>query len=271
VQACWLGYLNTTGLEAIDYRITDARATPRGPLDTLHSEKLVRLPGSQWCYRPWAEAPDVAPPPSVASGHVTFAVFANAAKIGAPMLQVWSKLLALVPNSRLLVAGAALASVPTELEKRFMRQGIPAERLQIIPAKPFAEYLALHGSADIILDTHPYSGGTTTCHALWMGVPVVTLTGATATSRGGASLLHAVGLQDLIAGSEQEYLAIAARLAGDPARLASMRKGLRKRMRSSPLMDEAGFVRNLEKAYRAMWLAWCKSAKSSRHAPPTTR
>jgi predicted O-linked N-acetylglucosamine transferase (SPINDLY family) len=262
VQAAWLGYLNSTGLEAMDYRITDANATPRGPLDAFHSEKLVRLPGSQWCYRAPLNSPDVAPPPCLASGIVTFASFTNPAKIGEPNIKLWSRLLALVPKSRLLVVGATLTSIPEEFVKRFTRQGIAPERLQLMGAKPFPEYLALHREADVILDTNPYSGGTTTCHALWMGVPVVTLAGETATSRGGASLLNAVGLRELVAETPKQYVDFAAALAADPKRLARVRAGLRKRMAASPLMDEVRFTRNLEKAYRAMWRAWCDKQRT---------
>lgn len=267
VQACWLGYLNTTGLETMDYRITDAHASPPGRLDALHTEKLVRLPGSQWCYRPPADSPDVAPPPFASSGAITFATFTNAAKVGVPMLRLWGKLLAAVPHARLLVAGAALATIPKDLIERFTREGIPESRLRIIPAKPFREYLELHASADIILDTHPYSGGTTSCHALWMGVPVITLAGDTATSRGGASLLNAVGLPDLVAESDDAYLAIASKLAADTARIASLRTGMRARMRASALMDEPGFTRHLEQAYRAMWANWCESTETVGPSP----
>ena len=262
VQASWLGYLNTTGLEAIDYRITDAHASPEGPLDALHTEKLVRLPDSQWCYRPPAECPEVAPPPCVASGRVTFASFTNPAKIGRTTIELWARLLERLPGSRLLVVGATLISIPDEYLERFTRAGIAPGRLQVLGAKPFLEYLALHGAADIVLDTFPYSGGTTTCHALWMGVPVVTLAGETAASRGGASLLHAVGLGQLVAQTPEQYLDIAAALAADPKRLAALRAGMRRRMSASPLMDEERFTRNLEKAYRKMWRTWCAKQPS---------
>jgi predicted O-linked N-acetylglucosamine transferase (SPINDLY family) len=186
-------------------------------------------------------------------------VFANPAKIGEPNIKLWSQLLAQVPNSRLLVVGAALTKIPAEFVERFTRLGIAPARLQLLGSKTFAEYLEMHREADIILDTHPYSGGTTTCHALWMGVPVISLSGETTTSRGGASLLHAVGLKELIAETPKEYSEIACALATDPKRLARLRAGMRKRMAASPLMDEVGFTRNLEKAYRAMWRAWCKA------------
>jgi protein O-GlcNAc transferase len=260
VQATWLGYLNTTGLEAMDYRITDAQASPPGPLDALHSEKLVRLPDSQWCYRPPAGCPAVSPPPSASSGRITFAAFTNLSKIGQPTIELWARLLARVPGSQLLVVSAILASVPDAYVERFTRHGIAPERLRLAGTMPFTDYLALHGSADIVLDTFPYSGGTTTCHSLWMGVPVVSLTGETTTSRGGASLLHAIGLPELVAQTPEQYLEIAAALAADPRRLAALRAGMRARMAASPLMDEVRFTRNLEQAYRSMWRAWCAKA-----------
>jgi predicted O-linked N-acetylglucosamine transferase (SPINDLY family) len=174
------------------------------------------------------------------------------------MIALWSNLLQRVPGSRLLVVTAILASVLKDFLGRFVREGIARERMELLGSKPFKDYLALHGSVDVMLDTHPYSGGTTTCHSLWMGVPVVTLAGDTATSRGGASLLHAVGLDELIAHSGDEYVAIAGRLASDPDRLATMRTTLRERMRSSPLMGAHRFTRNLEAQFRVMWRSWCE-------------
>ena len=159
-----------------------------------------------------------------------------------------------------------LGSIREEFRARFTRQGIAPERLELIDRLPFQEYLALHGSVDIVLDTFPYTGGTTTCHALWMGVPVVTLTGNTATSRGGASLLNAIGLGELVADTTDEYLEIASALAQDRPRLAVLRMGMRDRMAASPLMDAERFTRNLEKAYRAMWVSWCDTGKVSRPA-----
>jgi predicted O-linked N-acetylglucosamine transferase (SPINDLY family) len=257
VQATWLGYLNTTGLDAMDYRITDAHATPEGPLDGFHSEKLVRLPDSQWCYRPPDYCPDVSPPPNTANGRITFAAFANLSKIGEPTIELWSRLLARVPGSQLLVTSAILASVPDKYLERFVRHGIAAERVRILGFQQFRDYLTLHRSADVVLDTFPYSGGTTTCHALWMGVPVVTLAGESVTSRGGASLLHAVGLDEMVAQSPEQYLDIATALASDVRRLTTLRAEMRARMSASPLMDEARFTLNLEDAYRAMWRHWC--------------
>jgi predicted O-linked N-acetylglucosamine transferase (SPINDLY family) len=263
VQATWLGYLNTTALDAMDFRITDACASPEGLLDAYHSEKLIRLPDSQWCYQPPLVCPEVAePPPSVKAGRITFAALANPAKIGAPVIELWSRLLERVPGSRLLIVTNGMTIVPADYAARFISRGIAKDRLQLLGTKPFREYLALHHSVDVVLDTFPYAGGTTTCHALWMGVPVVSLVGNTAPSRGGASLLHAIGLDELVAQTSEQYVDIAATLAGDAARLTALRAGMRERMRRSPLMDADRFTRNLEAAYRDMWRGWCAGQSS---------
>jgi protein O-GlcNAc transferase len=262
VQATWLGYLNTTGLDAMDYRICDPRACPDGLLEAYHSEKLVRLPDSQWCYGPPADCPEVNPLPSAGSGVVTFGAFTSPPKTGLPVIELWSRLLARVPKSRLLVQIGGVDSIPNGYAELFWRNGIARERADFVSAKPLRDYLALRHAVDIVLDTFPCTGGTTSCDSLWMGVPVITLVGDTAYSRGGASLLHAVGLGELIARSPEEFLEIGTRLACNTPRLAAMRAGLRERMRHSPLVDSAQFTRNLEKAYRDMWRAWCAAQPS---------
>jgi len=263
VQATWLGYLNTTGLDAIDYRLTDAQASPPGPLDRVHSERLLRLPDSQWCYLPPTDAPDVAPAPSQSARHVTFASFSIPAKLDDAVLRLWGRLLDRVPDARLLVVTNGLGTVPDAFVESLVRCGMPRERLDVEGSMPFVRYLAAHARADIVLDTFPFTGGTTTCHALWMGVPVVTLAGETATSRGGASALNAVGLGELVATTEDAYLEIAAALARDRVRLTALRSGMRERMRASPLTDAPRFTRHLEAAYRQMWREWCVARGSS--------
>lgn len=261
VQVTWLGYLNTTGLEAMDYRITDAQATPRGVLDTLHTERLVRLPDTQWCYRPPEPCPGLSPPPSVRAGTVTFASLANLSKISNRMLELWGQLLGVLPRSRLVIASAILDRIPAEYAARCARHGIDRTRLELKGKAPLSEYLELHSMADVMLDTHPYSSGATACHSLWMGVPIVTLAGETATSRSATTLLNAVGLNDLVSSSPGQYLDIAAGLATDAERLAALRMGMRERMRASALMDELRFTRNLENSYREMWRALCQNRR----------
>jgi protein O-GlcNAc transferase len=257
IQATWLGYLNTTGLKTMDWRITDARATPEGQLDALHSERLLRLPDSQWCYQSPADCPDVAPPPSAERGYCTFAAFSVPSKINSRVLALWSRILERVPRSRLVIIASGLLAIQPAHREPFRRAGIADDRLELGPMLNFADYMAFHNSVDVMLDTFPYTGGTTTCHALWMGVPIVSLVGETATSRGGASLLHALGLPELIAESEDQYVDIAAGLASDAQRLAALRAGLRERMAVSPLTDAERFTRKLENAYRTMWRDWC--------------
>ena len=186
-------------------------------------------------------------------------MFSNPAKLSDAILRLWSALLARLPRARLIVAGAMMADVPEAFRRRFAACGLTPDRTTLLPAKRFGEYLAMHAATDAILDTHPYSGGTTTCHALWMGVPVVTLAGNTPTSRGGATLLHAVGLDELIADSPDAYLRIAEQLVSDGARLQRLRETMRARMGASTLMDEAGFTRDLEAAYRDLWRSWCSA------------
>jgi predicted O-linked N-acetylglucosamine transferase (SPINDLY family) len=259
VQATWLGYLNTTGLDAIDYRITDGRASPEGLLDEFHSERLVRLPDSQWCYQAPSDCPDVAIPPAIREGKpVTFGAFSSLAKIGPSVITLWCTLLERLPDARLLVMGLGLESMRDEYLSRFASRGVATQRLELRGFQSFRDYLAAHGEVDVILDTFPYAGGTTTCHALWMGVPVLSLVGDSAPSRGGASVLETVGLDEMLADTPEQYLGKACSLANDRERLASLRAGMRTRMSASPLMDAARFTGNLENAYRSMWRHWCQ-------------
>jgi predicted O-linked N-acetylglucosamine transferase (SPINDLY family) len=259
VQAAWLGYMSTTGLDAIDYRITDARASPEGLLDALHSERLYRLPDCQWCYQPPRDCPEVASPPAAdRGGAITFGAFASLAKIGPHVIALWCRLLQRMPDARLLVAGLGLESMRDEFRSRFAAHGLVPERIELRGFQSFRDYLALHAAADVILDTFPYTGGTTTCHALWMGVPVVSLAGKSAPSRGGASLLGVIGLEELVAEASEQYLDKACSLAGDLGRLSALRAGMRARMASSPLLDTARFTRHLEQAFRSMWHHWCE-------------
>jgi predicted O-linked N-acetylglucosamine transferase (SPINDLY family) len=259
VQLTWLGYLNTTGLETIDYRVTDARASPEGLFDALHSERLVRLPDCQWCYQPPLDCPAAAQPPAVRAGRpVTFGAFSSLAKIGPRVIALWCRLLERLPDARLLVAALGLDSISGEFLSRFAARGVAPERVELRGFQSFRDYLAMHDAVDVMLDTFPYTGGTTTCHALWMGVPVVSLVGDTVPSRGGASLLGTVGLDELVADTPEQYLDKACSLANDPRRLSALRAGMRARMSASPLLDAARFTLNLEQAYRSMWRHWCR-------------
>jgi predicted O-linked N-acetylglucosamine transferase (SPINDLY family) len=259
LQASWLGYLNTTGLPAMDYRITDAIACPQG-WERYHTERLLRLPDSQWCFAAAACAPAIGPLPAGRGAAVTFGALHNLAKVSPRVIALWSRLLHRVPGSRLLMLAPGQEQSFPQLAMQFAANGIDAARIQFTGRLPIADYLELHNRIDINLDAFPYTGGTTTCHSLWMGVPVVTMQGANVVSRGGASLLNAVGLPELVADSESQYLEIAEQLAGDLKRLALLRSGLRQRVAQSPLMDAARFTANLESAYRGIWRRWCAGA-----------
>ncbi|MGE5567597.1 MAG: tetratricopeptide repeat protein [Rhodospirillales bacterium] len=256
VAVTWIGYPNTTGLEAIDYRLTDAWCDPPGATEHLHTETLVRLPRGFSCYQPPANTPEPVAPPVLAAGHITFGSFNALPKVRPAVVAAWATILRRVPGSRLLLKSRALAD--GEARRRilamFADHGIEEARIEIAGTTPsHAQHLAFYNRVDIALDTFPYHGTTTTCEALWMGVPVVVLTGATHVSRVGVSLLERVGLGELAVNDEAAYIECAAALAGDVPKLKEIRAGLRGRMAASPLTDAAGFTRELEAAYRRMW------------------
>ena len=260
VQVTYLGYPATTGLSAMDYRITDAYADPAGDDDRYYTERLLRMPHSTWCYLPPDGAPGVRPTPALDRGSVTFGSFNNISKLNPEVLAAWGAILRALPHSRLLIA-----TVPEGMARERLRAGfgacdIDAERLDFRGWMPTAAFHAAHHEVDIALDPFPVNGGTTTCETLWMGVPVVSLYGATFVGRAGTSLLNAAGLGELVAGNVDDYVATAVRLAGDLDRLQSMRSGMRERLSASPLCDAAQFTLALEEHYRTMWSAWCAAA-----------
>ena len=257
VQVTWLGYLNTTGLTRIQYRISDRIADPPGLTERYHTETLVRLPHSQWCYRPFLSPPRAATPPSARKGFVTFGAFQQAAKISPTARQLWAQILAALPDSRLLVVGVSNGRAEDDLLRDLAGPGVSRERITCVPYAALEEYLRLFAEVDIALDSMPYSGATTTCDALWMGVPIVTFPGSRSVSRSATSVLSSVGLPDWIAPSAADYVRRAVRFAAERDLLAELRGSLRERMLASPLMDEEGFTRDLEQAYREMWRKWC--------------
>lgn len=262
IQVTRQGYPNTTGMDAIDYRITDALADPPGFSDTLHVEKLIRLPATNWLYLPPDEASPITPLPNAP---ITFGCLNNFAKVTEPMLRLWAQILKAAHGSRLLLKAKAFnsASVRHRVHAIFAAEGITPERVQTLAycAAP-QDYLNLHHQVAIALDPFPYHGTTTTCDALWMGVPVITLAGKTHVSRVGVSLLTNIGLPELVANSPAEYVRIAVNLAADRVRLAHLRTTLRDKLRQSPLMYYAAFASHMESAYRAMWHTWCSGARS---------
>ena len=254
LQLTWIGYPDTTGLAAIDYRITDRLADPPGR-ERYHSERLIRLPRSFSCYLPPEDAPDLAPPPCGESGRITFGSFNNLSKVTPEVIELWSRVLHAVPGSRFLIKGRPLADreVSGRIRGLFESFGIEPGRIEISGGEPsMREHLAQYRRVDVALDTFPYNGTTTTCEALWMGVPVVTLSGTRHASRTGASILANCGLSDLIATDGDGYLEIARRVAGDVERLRDFREGARERLARSPLLDAAGLTRELEAALEGL-------------------
>jgi predicted O-linked N-acetylglucosamine transferase (SPINDLY family) len=260
VQVTYLGYPNTSGLEAMDYRLTDVWADPPGLTDAFYTEDLVRLEGGHLCYRPFEDSPEVRELPALANGYITFGSFNNLSKVGETLIGRWASILAGVPGSRLFLKAKPLADLETRefILALFARNGIARDRLELTGwAENTGSHLELYGKVDIALDTFPYHGTTTTCEALWMGVPVVTCSGETYASRVGVSLMTGIGLTDLIAPSMDSYVDVAINLAKDVARLRRIRAGLRSQVASSPLTDRVRTARAVEAAYRAMWRRHC--------------
>lgn len=264
VQVTWLGYGDTTGLDTMDYRLTDAWADPPETSGCHCTEKLVHLPETFACYRPADDSPPVSPLPARERGHVTFASFHTLAKLNAPLLESWSRILVRVPDARLLFCAAGLSdpAARQRLSGFFSERRVVAGRLEFRAWQDMREYLAAHHAVDVLLDSHPYSGHTVSCHALWMGVPPVTLAGPHYCGRTVASVLHNAGLPELIARTPAEYEDIAVNLARDVLRLADLRRTMRDRLAASPLLGARRFARAVEEAYRHMWRKWCERGRA---------
>ena len=256
VQVTWLGYPNTTGLTRIQYRLTDQHADPPELSDRLHTETVLRLPGSQWCYRPAVSVGIPDAPPRRRNGYVTFGSFNQVTKLSPATRRLWAEILSRLPGSRLVVAGVAEGYARESLLRDLGGAGV-AGRITFVPPVTIDEYFRRFNSVDIALDPTPYSGCTTTCDTLWMGVPVITLPGTMPASRTTASILSTVGLTDWIASTPEDYVRMAIERADDDALLTELLGALRERMRDSPLMDESGFARNVEDEYRRAWRGWC--------------
>ncbi|MBI3706899.1 MAG: tetratricopeptide repeat protein [Proteobacteria bacterium] len=266
VQVSWLGYPATTGVPTIHYRLTDAIADPPDEGDGAYTDRLIRLSHGFLCFQPFDEMPTPRMPPAAEGSPVTFGSFNAIAKINDRVVAVWARILHESPGSRLLLKASGLldGSTRERVAGEFARHGIPSERLELVgwTAKP-SDHLALYNRVDIALDTFPYNGTTTTCEALWMGVPVVTRTGNRHANRVGASLLARIDLADLVCDNDDSYVARSVALACDLDRLAVLRHGLRARLAASPLCDTASFARAVEDAYRGMWREWCDRAANS--------
>ncbi|MCC6474210.1 MAG: tetratricopeptide repeat protein [Burkholderiales bacterium] len=258
VQVSWLGYFNTTGLEAIDAFVSDPHSSPPGQ-ERWFTEELVRLPHTRFVFEPNADYPEVGPSPALARGQVSFGCFNNAAKLNARVLALWARLLQMLPQARLVLQTRALSDADNRERFRTLARaaGLPDARLELRPFAPLAEAFRAYHEIDIALDPFPFCGGMTSFDALWMGVPVVTLAGEMIPGRQTASMLHNLGATDWIAADEASYLEIALRLAQDSGRLAAVRAGLRERVRASPLCDYERFTRALECSLLALWRRRC--------------
>jgi protein O-GlcNAc transferase len=260
VQVTYLAYCSSTGLETIDYRLSDPHLDPISG-QSFYSEKTVLLPDTYWCYEPIVESADPGFSPALARGTITFGCLNNFCKASPESLNLWMQLLATIPDSRLILY--APEGVHRDAVRNMLKShSVGEQRLTFVGKVPLSDYFKLYQQVDIALDPFPFNGGTTTCDALWMGVPVVTLKGRTAVGRGGASILANIGAPEYIAQTPDQYVQIALALAADVPRLAELRRTLRGRMQASPLMDAPKFARNIEAAYRRMWHTWCKSDSS---------
>ena len=260
VQMTWIGYPDTTGLTAIDYRITDGVVDPPGMTERLHTEELLRLPGCFLCYNPGAEFPNPNALPYKTNGFITFGSMSNFSKITPQLLDIWAEVLLQTPNSRLVLRyrGQERDRIARDIGQHLEQKGVAADRLELLGhAGSVIEQLAGYHQMDIALDTFPYNGTTTTFEALWMGVPVISLAGQTHVARVGASILKTVDLSACIAESVEEYVEKAVALAQNIDLLEVLRSRLRGMVSASPLCDHYGFTKRLEEAYRMAWVRWC--------------
>jgi predicted O-linked N-acetylglucosamine transferase (SPINDLY family) len=262
VQATWLGYPGTTGLDTMDYRLSDPHLDPPGLDDAYYSERSIRLPDTFWCYDSLTDEPKVNAPPCQEKGFVTFGCLNNFFKVNDSAVAVWAGVLKAVSNSRLLLL-APEGSARQRVLDWLGREGIGPERVEFVARQFRPEYLRTYHRIDIGLDTVPYNGHTTSLDSFWMGVPVIALAGGTVVGRAGVSQLTNLGLPELIARTPQQYVRIAGELAGNLPRLGELRRTLRARMQASPLMDAERFARNIETAYRRMWRNWCEEGGNS--------
>jgi len=264
IQVTWIGYANTTGLPEMDYRFSDALADPLDT-DQQYTEFLVRLSGCFLCYTP-RNPPEVSELPAVANGFITFGSFNNFSKINPKVLRLWARVLAAVPTSRLFLKCKPFSdeNIRQRVYAQFEEYGIPRPRLQLTAhVAAIKDHLSIYNSVDIALDTFPYAGTTTTCEALSMGVPVVTLKGNSHAHNVGVSLLTSIpAVSHLIGSNDDEYVKIAKELAEDIPKLSELRQNLRPAMVASRLCDGPTFMKGVTQAYRDMWHRWCAGKKT---------
>jgi predicted O-linked N-acetylglucosamine transferase (SPINDLY family) len=251
-----MGYPGTTGLRAMDYYLADRYFLPPGEFDSQFTEKLVYLPASA-PFLPDKSAPPVNALPALSKGYVTFGSFNRLTKLRPSVIALWSRLLRALPDARMVLGGMPQEGSYDALVEWFARKGIVRERLSFYARCDTAAYLALHHQVDMCLDTFPYTGGTTTNHALWMGVPTLTLAGHAPPGRQGAAMLGHVGLEAFVAEDAEDFQAKGLSWAGDLAALAAVRAGLRERCEQSPVRRPGAIAAGVESALRTMWQRWC--------------
>lgn len=257
IQVSWLGYFATTGLNEIDYLIADPIGVPIKQ-QCYFSEQIWYLPETRLCFSPPTQAPDVAPLPALQNGYVTVGCFQNPAKLNDRVLELWVQILAQLPDVRLRLQNQLFndPSSCRNFAQRLCKHGFNLEQVSLYAAVTRNQYLAAHAEVDLILDTFPVTGGTTTCEALWMGVPTLTLAGESLLARQGASLMTAAGLTDWVIETEADYVAKVIDWSQNLTQLANLRAGLRAQVARSPLCDAERFARHLESALRRMWQIW---------------
>ncbi|KPA15713.1 TPR repeat-containing protein [Candidatus Magnetomorum sp. HK-1] len=255
VQITYLGYPNTSGLSTIQYRLTDIIADPEEH-DAFYSEQLIRMPQGFLCYQPQTDSPSVSPLPATKNGYITLGSFNNLAKVNATVIKIWSEILCNLPNARLLLKSRPLSDEETKdyVINKFISHGVDHHQIQCMGFfDSIEEHLSAYHHVDLALDSFPYNGTTTTCDALWMGVPVITRLGECHAGRVGASILSFVGLNDFIADSDENYISKTIQLCQNLTLLREIRKKLRNLFNTSPLMDAKQFTKKLEKTYQRLW------------------
>jgi predicted O-linked N-acetylglucosamine transferase (SPINDLY family) len=260
VQLCWLAYPGTTGLETMDYRLSDPFLDPPDANTEIYSEETIRLPDSFWCYAPLTDVPDVSRLPALAEGRITFGCLNHFRKMNDRVLRLWAKVLSAVPKSRLMIM-APRGSARDRVRAIFAEGRIELDRIEFVDRCGRLDYLERYRGIDICLDTFPSNGHTTSLDALWMGVPTVTLAGETVVGRAGVCQAMNLGFPELVTTTPEQYLRVANQLATDLERLSELRRTLRDRLKQSPLMDGPRFARNLESVYRDIWRRFSSKAE----------
>ncbi len=256
IQVSWIGYPGTTGLRAMDYYFADRFLLPPA-FDSQFTEKIVRLPANA-PFRPDPNAPPINALPALSNGFITFGSFNRPNKLSHKVISLWAKLLRMLPNSRIVLGGLLKESSQGTLAAWFNEEGIAASRIDFHQRSSMDQYLRLHHQVDICLDTYPYNGGTTTLHALWMGVPTLTMASNSMPGRVGTAIMSAVGLHGFVINTPEAFVAHGTQWASQLPALAELRASLRAQLINSPLLQPELLAHGLNTAFRTMWRRWCE-------------